>query len=421
MTTTMRWGETIDLLMQVGFPVDEFKLNDATYGQLDGQGVLDGTLVGDDVSAYAQQITVTRGRKDDLSNFDAGVLSVTLRNDDRRFDPTNTSSPYWNPTTNRSGLTPRRRVELICQGVTVFVGRISDIDLEYDPNPSGTSTCVITAVDDFSLLSTKFITTATTPTAELSSTRVSTILDRTDVAYSSATRDIETGVVTVGTQQIDANTNALVYLQQVAETEWGLLFCARDGDLTYRRRQTSTFANVQATFNDNGTNLPYQVLQAIYGSEYLYNRIQVEISGGSVQTAEDTASQTEYGVLTYTLDNTLFNASADAATLAAFLLDEYKTPTFWFDEIATPAHLISNANRQTLYALDMGSQVQLTRNFPNGTPTSVTNVYAIERISHLITADGHQVRMGLYNPTIVYQLLLDNATQGKLDSNNALT
>ena len=419
MATTMPWGESIDLLMELGFPVDPFTLDSATLGVLD-QDYLDGTLLGDDVSPYAQVINVSRGRKDDFSNFDAGTLSVTLRNDNRRFDPTNTAGPYWDPITNRSGLTPRRAVRLICNGVTVFVGRITDIDIEYDPNPTGTSTAIITAVDDFGILSTAFINADVTPTSQLSSARINAILDRSEVAYPAENRDIETGTVTLGTQQIDTNTNVLTYLQQIGETEWGLLFINKDGELAFRKRQTSVFDNVVAEFNDNGTDLPYQVLQIIYGSEFLYNRVQVQAEGGTLQTADDPVSQAEYGVLTYAISDALFGSDAQALQLAEYLRDTYSQPTFWFDEIATPANLISGAQRTTLYGLDMGDQIRLTRHFPNGTPTTVTEVYAIERLSHTITANNHQVRLGLYQPTIVFEFILDDPTFGVMDSSNAL-
>lgn len=419
MATTLPSGETVELLMQLGFPVNPFTLNSATLGVLD-EDYLDGTLLGSDVSPYAQQISVTRGRKDDFSDFSAGVLSVTLRNDDRRFDPTNTAGAYWDATLNRSGLTPRRKVTLSCNGVTVFVGRITDIDIEYAPDPQGTSTATITAADDFALLATAYISQDVSPTSQLSSARINAILDRDDVAYPSANRDIDTGSVTLGTQTVAANTNALTYLQRVAETEWGLLFVNAQGQLAFRPRQTTVFPDVQAEFNDNGTDLPYQVLEIIYGSEYLYNRVQVQTDGGTLQEADDAASQSEYGILTYAIDDALFGNDAQALVLAEYLRDTYSQPTYWFDEIATPANLISSGQRTTLYGLDMGDQIRLTRNFPNGAPLTVTDVYAVERIAHTITANSHQVRLGLYKPTLVYEFVLDSATYGTLSTTNAL-
>jgi hypothetical protein len=180
------------------------------------------------------------------------------------------------------------------------------------------------------------------------------------------------------------------------------------------------FPDVQAEFNDDGTDLPYQVLQVIYGSEFLYNRIQVQPDGGILQTADDPASQAEYGVLTYAISDALFASDAQALQLAEYLRDTYRVPTFWFDEIATPANLISNAQRLALYGLDMGEQIRLTRHFPNGTPTTITEVYAVERLAHTITANNHQVRLGLYQPTIVFEFILNDPTFGVMDSSNAL-
>jgi len=420
MTTTLASGETIELLMELGFAVNPFTLDSATLGVLD-EDFLDGTLIGDDVSPYAQSISVNRGRADDFTNFNAGTFSVTLRNDDRRFDPTNTSSPYFNPTTSKSGVTPRRKVTLNCQGVTVYTGRITDIDIEYENNPQGTSSVTITAADDFALLATRYITTDTVPTQQLTSERITAILDRSDVGYPAGQRDISTGIATVGTQQIDANTNALAYLQQVAEAEWGFFFVNASGSVAFRPRQTYSFTNIEAHFNDDGTNLPYQILEVIYGSEYLYNRVVITRDGGTAQIAEDAASQTEYGILTYSVDNMLFAADSQSLALAEYLRDTYSQPTFWFDQIATPANLISSANRITLYGLEMGDQIELTRHFPNGTPLTVTEIYAIERIQHTITAQGHLVSLGLYKPTIVSPFELDDAEYGVLDADNALT
>jgi hypothetical protein len=93
--TAMAWGEDIQIFMELGFPVNPFTLDDAVLGVLD-EDFLDGTLIGDDVSPYAQEVSISRGRSDQLQNFNAGTCSVRLLNRDRRFDPINESSPYWN-------------------------------------------------------------------------------------------------------------------------------------------------------------------------------------------------------------------------------------------------------------------------------------------------------------------------------------
>ena len=72
--TTMAWGEDIQILMELGFPVNPFTLDDAVLGVLD-EDYLDGSLIGDDVSQYAQEVSISRGRSDQLQNFNAGTFS----------------------------------------------------------------------------------------------------------------------------------------------------------------------------------------------------------------------------------------------------------------------------------------------------------------------------------------------------------
>ena len=157
--TPMAWGEEITVLMELGFPVNIFTLDSAEDGVLD-EDIFGGTLVGDDVSQFCQEISISRGRSDQLQNFNAGTCTVRLLNRDRRFDPINESSPYWDVSTGKSGVTPRRKVTIFSDGVQLFTGRITDIDVSYEPNnPNATSEnsyVTITAADDFVLLANTF-------------------------------------------------------------------------------------------------------------------------------------------------------------------------------------------------------------------------------------------------------------------------
>lgn len=48
-----------------------------------------------DISPYLRSFSTKRGRNRDLDQIEAGTATIVLRNDDRRFDPENTSSPYY--------------------------------------------------------------------------------------------------------------------------------------------------------------------------------------------------------------------------------------------------------------------------------------------------------------------------------------
>lgn len=426
MATTMAWGEEIQVLMELGFPVNVFTLDSSLDGILD-EDFLEGTLLGDDVSEYVQDISISRGRSDQLQTFNAGTASITLLNNDRRFDPINQSSPYWDPVTNKSGVTPRRKVTVISNGVTIFVGRIADIDIVYNPQrPNATidnSTVVITVADDFVLLANTYIGNAITPSQELSGTRLTTILDLPEVAYP-ASRNIDAGSATLGggaTFEIAANTNVLSYLQNVALAEQGYFFVAGNGDITFTDRVSASFFTASATFSDQvGTDLPYTGLSVLYGQEFLYNKVVATVEGGTDQTANDVTSQTEYGISTLNLSGLLLNDDAAANTLAVELLSRYKEPVYRFDKLQTIYNMLDTGQQTDVTNLEIADIIEITRTYPTGSPASVTLPYSVESIKHSITPSDHRVEIGLAVADLLFAFILDDATFGILDSTNAL-
>lgn len=415
MATTLVFGEQITVLAELGFIVREFTLDSST---LNGEDVLDGTLEGLDISPYVQNLSINRGRSDQFSSFRAGTCTIVLDNDDRRFDPINEDSPYWDTTLNRSGVTPRRRIQISSGSTALFTGRITDIDVAYDFQ---LSTVTITAADDFVLLANSFTGAAFTPSAELSGARVAAILDLPEINYPSTTRSIDTGTATLGAYQVDSSTNAATYLNRVSEAEQGLFFIKADGTLRFTDRVTAAFSSPVASFADDGSGISYQGLATIYGQEFLYNRVQTTTETGTLQAADDTASQTEFGVSTLSLDNLLLSTDAAALTLANKLLDLYKQPEYRFDDLRLMVSAMSAPNRTLVLGLEMGSVISITRTFSTGSPASVTDEYAIERITHQITPDRHIVTLGLYVADLVYPFVLNDPVYGVLDAANAVT
>ena len=179
MATTLASGEQITVLAEVGFVTNFFVLDDATEGVLDNtQYVLDGNLVGEDITEYCQLVSITRGRQDQFAQFNAGQCSLTLINNDRRFDPINTASPYYDVAAGRSGVVPRRKITVKSGSNFLFTGRITDIDVVYDYN---LSTVTITAADDFVLLANTVVEADITPSVELSGARVDYLLDLPEI------------------------------------------------------------------------------------------------------------------------------------------------------------------------------------------------------------------------------------------------
>lgn len=427
MPTTMPWGETVDVRMELGFPVLPFTLGSATLGVLGGDSYLGGTLLGIDVSSFVTSLSTNRGRPDQLAQFTAGTATIELDNSDRRFDPINEASPYWDATAGRSGVVPRRKVTITCDDEPIFVGRITDIDIEYtpsDPNVAReTSSVTITASDDFTRLANTYTDAEIVPSEQYSGERVSSILDLAEVNFPVGTRQIGQGVAILGggeTFAIGANVNALSYLQQINDAEQGYLFIAADGTLVFADRILPAFPVIAAQFSDDGTQLPYSGLDVIYGSEFLYNRIQTSCVGGTEQIVDDATSQSEFGIITLALTDLLLKDDASALTLANVLLDRYAQPEYRFDRLRTIYNGLTAEQRAELSVLEIANVVQVTRTFNVGTPATVTREFSIEGVQHVITPQSHSVTFALAVATLLDEFIIGDTQYGTLGTTNAL-
>jgi hypothetical protein len=112
-----------------------------------------------------------------------------------------------------------------------------------------------------------------------------------------------------------------------------------------------------------------------------------------------TESVAEFGTQETPLVVTLLETLDDAGDLAGYLIR--KVPAFWFSGIQIIMNGLTDAQRTTINSLDIGSQLSVTKSFPNSTPSTVTQIMALEGISHDITPDRHIVT--LYpNPSRIY-------------------
>ena len=126
-------------------------------------------------------------------------------------------------------------------------------------------------------------------------------------------------------------------------------------------------------------------------------------------------SVAEYGTQETPVVITLLATLEDAALLAEFLVRS--VPAFWFGNIQVVMNGLTDAQRTTIGSLDIGSQISVTKSFPNSTPSTVTQIMALEGMTHDITPDRHIVT--LYpNPATIFTFFildtdeLDDITKG---------
>lgn len=194
--------------------------------------------VWNDISAYVRNVNINRGTSREIDAYSAGSSTVILSNNDRRFDPTNTSSPYYSGGVTQ--IQPAGAIRVTSGGLIQFYGFIDNWTFDY-PEQGFDATATVMAYDGLSSLA-KAILSDTYNSAQYTGNRIQQILNRTEVYWNSSLTDIDGGYSTVYGDTILStdNTNVLNYLQQVAKSEPGDLFVSRDGKATFRDRRYLT-------------------------------------------------------------------------------------------------------------------------------------------------------------------------------------
>jgi hypothetical protein len=384
-----------------------FTLDDTTKGLLDSIYVLGGDVL-TDVTNYVASVSVNRGKSRELDRYTAGNASVTLHNDSRIFDPFNTAGIYYGQ------ILPRKPIVIETDGDRVFTGFIDDWDLTYDI--SGKSFASVSAIDGFMRLSAAELDSFTT-TSQLSSERVTAILNRPEVAWPIANRSIETGLTTLQADTVAESTNSLQYLQLVESTENGQLFMSRSGAVTFKNRAVNPSFISTVVFADNGSanSIPYSSIAVVYGSENLYNRVTITRNGGSPQIADSATSQDAYGVAAYSLDGLLLTTDAEALELASYLVGLYDEPELRINEVTVNLHDKTPEQVDKICLLEISDVVQVVFT-PNQIGSPITQYAMVTGINHDIGIDQHQVTLVMTSVSVT-NFVLDSLQFGILDSN----
>ena len=289
---SVAFDSNVDLTVEIGFASNPY---DTSYTYTD-------------VSAYVLKIDIKRGRQQALSEIGTGTCTVVFDNQDRRFDPTNTSSPY-NP-----NVIPNKpiRISATYSSTTyrLFEGFIEQFPQQFVASGNQSITTV-TALDAFALF--KLARHTDNESQQLSSVRIANILD--EIGWSSSKRDISTGVLDV--QAVTEDQDALTALRLTAKSEGGELFMAKDGDVKFNNRRTLLLNQTPAgTFGVGVGEIPYNDVALNFDNTLLRNDWRITRVGGAEQTAQDTTSITKYGSRIVKRTGQLQVSDADALSVA---------------------------------------------------------------------------------------------------------
>jgi hypothetical protein len=382
-----------------------FQLDDSVFGLLN-TGVLGG-LEFADLTHLVESVNITRGRNRELTQFNAGTANVAFDNVTRVLDPLNDASIYY------PNVLPRSPIIILANGIPIYTGVVVDWNLDYDISNQDMMYAVCS--DSFTVLANQFMA-AFTPSTQLSSDRVSAVLDRPEINYQGA-RSIGTGSSNLGAFAVAENTNVLNYLQLVTKSEQGYLYMAADGTLTFKGRGDVLNPVADANFTTTGSGIPYQTLTNEFGDELLYNDIVTESPAGGPFNASDSVSQALYQSQQYTATDLLNSSASEVEQLGEYLLGKYKDPILRFTGLSTQMAALTTAQQDAVLRLDLTDIATVQKNYVTGSPASVTQTLIVSGVNHSITPLNHIIGFTFESVDGNQYLTLDDAIFGILDQN----
>ena len=310
----------------------------------------------------------------------AGVASIALNNDTRLFDPLNPASAF------SEQLIPHRQIRVTANGSAVYLGLVDDWNLQYDL--TGNNLSIANGVDKFTLLAQQTIDELAVP-VELPGPRMERILNLPEVDWAASERNIDTGHVPLLAGTVATGTNALEYLQYIAYTEDGNFFIGSDGRATLQDGLTGPSTLNLITFSSEGDGVPFTEIEVVYGSELLYNRVEITNIEGFVVVGDSVTSQTSYGITTLSRDNFLADVT-EAAIAVVTLLNRYDEPEYRFERILVDITDLPS-NQQTQLLGSELTNVARIKFQPNNVGAVIDRYAQIIGIKHSIDSKRHKM------------------------------
>ena len=400
---------------------DKFILNNATQGTLNNSTYVLSGFTWVDVSAYVSgSFSTSRGRSRETEQYQCGTMQFTLRNEDRRFDPSNTATPYGQP------IKPRMQVQALVNGYPIFTGFVDDITVNYEkPN---ICTVTVNCLDAFSVLSNMRLINYSASSASSGSVIESAILYG---GYTGARQLSSSGVTIQATTATDSDV--LSYCQTIARSELGYFYVNPFGIITFKSRYevVNSATNASAVFTDDptDTNKKYTGITQSSNTLLFWNEVTGERNGSGVkQTVRNGYSADAYQVRSQSL-GTLENIDNQAVlNLVNLYLSKYHSPEIRMESITVNMLDMSRKSDPLdaffdflgLLLLDLTDVIEVKRTPPGtGTPSVLDFVSRVEGIAYSwdVSSDNYSMKLTLGSVDTREWFILDDATRGILDTN----
>jgi hypothetical protein len=289
----------------------------ATFGYpfIIGQGIFGTNTLSDpgaltvDVSNQVSKVSIRRGYNLLQEQFQAGLATVRILDQNGDWNPTNPASPYFGK------LVPLRKIRISADGKNLYSGYTTTYQYTWD-REQNIGYVDIELSDAFRLLNMSNITTVTGATAgETTGNRVTDVLDT--IGFPNSMRNIQAGSTTV---QADPGTSrtALQAIQNMEFSEQGAFYILPSGNAQFLSRATIQSKSGQnATyFSNNGDGITYRSIATALDDKLIINTTSITRAGGNPMTSSNTASQIKYFPHSYTATDLLVQTDAQALDIA---------------------------------------------------------------------------------------------------------
>jgi hypothetical protein len=383
------------------------------------QGILGTNVLADsaavivDVSNQVNNIQIDRGRNAQADQFQTGQLSLRIVDQNGDFNPQNAAGPYYEL------LDPMRKVQITATyaGTTypLFSGFITSYTTTTPLNADEVAYTTIAAVDAQRLAQNAQISTVAGATAgDLSGTRINQILDTID--WPESMRDVDAGLTTLQADPGTARTS-LQAMQTVEISEYGAFYVDATGSFVFQDRSVTT-ASIAATptvFNDNGTDIGYANAVWRLDDTLVYNSASITRTGGTAQTATNTASIAKYFIHSYNQQNLLMQTDQVALDYAQAYIASRAETSIRCDAIELDLYT-DNYSNGIVAALDLDyfDPVTITTNQPGA--STLTKTLQVFGVKHSITPNSWRTTFTTLEP-VIDGFILDSTLYGVLDTN----
>jgi len=381
-------------------------------GQLDVNVLADAVAVIVDVSDQVNTITTNRGRNAQADQFQTGTLSLRIVDQTGAFNPQNPNSPY------AGLLSPMRKVQITATYASVtypvFQGYITSYTTTTPLTANDVVYTTITAVDAFRLAqNAQIATVAGTTAGQLSGARINNLLDA--ISWPNSMRDIDAGLTTMQADPATQRT-ALAAMQTVETSEYGALYVNAAGSFTFQDRfiTSTSVSGTPTVFTDDGSGIDYSNAVWVLNDTLIYNQANITRSGGTVQTAENTASIAQYFLHSYNQQNLLMQTDADALNYAQAYVASRAETTVRCDAITLDLYTANyNAGIIAGLNLDFFDPITVTTTQPGN--STLTKTLQIFGVAMNITPNKWQVTFTTLE-AILDAFILNDILYGKLDT-----